>query len=154
MLKDKSVLAQMVGFLITSSSFTSSKSMMATRMWSTSPVGTYFYFDVLPTLQSSKSSWLDYCIASLSGEMLPSWMVGKDGTRSNLAKANENRDYRIFEDFAFYIIDETRKCNATEIFKLYGNAYAFDSTTIDLCLELFPWTKFRNKEFISHLLVP
>lgn len=86
--------------------------------------------------------------------MLPSWMVGKDGTRSNLAKANENRDYRIFEDFAFYIIDETRKCNATEIFKLYGNAYAFDSTTIDLCLELFSWTKFRNKEFISYLLVP
>lgn len=70
--------------------------------------------------------------------------VGKHVTRSNLAKANENRDYRIFEDFAFYIIDEARKCNAIDIFKLDGNVYAFDSTTIDLCLELFPWAKFRK----------
>ena len=70
--------------------------------------------------------------------------VGKHVTRSNLAKANENRDYRIFEDFAFYMIDEARKCNATDIFKLDGNVYAFDSSTIDLCLELFPWAKFRK----------
>ena len=70
--------------------------------------------------------------------------VGKHVTRSNLAKANENRDYCIFEDFAFYMIDEARKCNATDIFKLDGNVYAFDSSTIDLCLELFPWAKFRK----------
>ena len=70
--------------------------------------------------------------------------VGKYVTRSNLAKANENRDYRIFEDFAFYMIDEARKCNVTDIFKLEGNVYAFDSTTIDLCLELFPWAQFRK----------
>ena len=70
--------------------------------------------------------------------------VGKHVTRSNLAKANENRDYRIFEDFAFYMIDEARKCNVTDIFKLDGNVYAFDSTTIDLCLEMFPWAKFRK----------
>ena len=70
--------------------------------------------------------------------------VGKHVTRSNLAKANENRDYRIFEDFAFCMIDEARKCNVTDIFKLDGNVYAFDSTTIDLCLELFPWAQFRK----------
>lgn len=70
--------------------------------------------------------------------------VGKHVTRSNLAKTNENRDYRIFEAFAFYMIDEARKCNAIDIFKLDDNVYAFDSTTIDLCLELFSWAKFRK----------
>ena len=70
--------------------------------------------------------------------------VGKHFTRSNLAKANENRDYRIFEDFAFYMISEARKKRVNDIFKLNGNVYAFDSTTIDLCLKLFPWANFRT----------
>ena len=70
--------------------------------------------------------------------------VGKHVTRSNLAKANENRNYRIFDDFAFYMITETRKKRINDIFKLNGNVYAFDSTTIDLCLELFPWANFRT----------
>lgn len=68
--------------------------------------------------------------------------VGKHVTRSNLAKANENRDYRIFEDFAFHMISEARKKRVNDIFKLNGNVYAFDSTTIDLCLKLFPWANF------------
>jgi len=70
--------------------------------------------------------------------------VGKHVTRSNLAKANENRNYRIFEDFAFYMISEARKKRVNDIFKLNGNVYAFDSTTIDLCLKLFPWATFRT----------
>ena len=70
--------------------------------------------------------------------------MGKSVTRSNLSKANENRDYRIFEDFAFYMIDVARKKRATKIFDLDGNVYAFDSTTIDLCLEGFWRAKFRN----------
>lgn len=70
--------------------------------------------------------------------------VGKHVTRSNLAKANENRDYRIFEDFAFHMISEARKKRVNDIFKLSGNVYAFDSTTIDLCLKLFPWANFRT----------
>ena len=70
--------------------------------------------------------------------------VGKHVTRGNLAKANENRDYRIFEDFAFYMISEARKKRVNDIFKLNGNVYAFDSTTIDLCLKLFPWANFRT----------
>lgn len=70
--------------------------------------------------------------------------VGKHVTRSNLAKANENRDYRIFEDFAFYMIEQARKQRVNDIFKLDGNVYAFDSTTIDLCLQMFPWAKFRK----------
>lgn len=71
-------------------------------------------------------------------------VVGKHVTRSNLAKANENRDYRIFEDFAFHMISEARKKRVNDIFKLNGNVYAFDSTTIDLCLKLFPWANFST----------
>ena len=70
--------------------------------------------------------------------------VGKHVTRSNLAKANENRDHRIFEDFAFHMISEARKKRVNDIFKLNGNVYAFDSTTIDLCLKLFPWANFST----------
>ena len=70
--------------------------------------------------------------------------MGKHITRSNLAKANENRDCRIFEVFAYHMIDEARRKRCTDIFKLEGNVYAFDSTTIDLCLSVFEWAKFRT----------
>ena len=56
--------------------------------------------------------------------------LGKHVTRSNLAKANTNRDYRIFEEYAYYLVSEARRKRATDIFKLDGNVYAFDSTTI------------------------
>ena len=70
--------------------------------------------------------------------------MGKSVTRSNLSKANEQRDYHIFEEFAYYMIDEARRKRQTEIFNLGGNVYAFDSTTIDLCLSVFEWAKFRR----------
>jgi hypothetical protein len=70
--------------------------------------------------------------------------MGKSVTRSNLSKANENRDYRIFEEFAFHMIESARKKRATKIFNLDGHVYAFDSTTIDLCLDVFWWAKFRK----------
>ena len=57
---------------------------------------------------------------------------GKYATRSNLSKSNANRDYRIFEEFAYRVVDEARKCRAEDIFKLGGRVYAFDSTTIEL----------------------
>ena len=71
---------------------------------------------------------------------------GKFVTRSNLSKANNNRDYRIFEEFAYQVVAEARKCRATDIFKLGGNVYAFDSTTIELCLETFKWAIFRKHQ--------
>ena len=70
--------------------------------------------------------------------------LGRQITRSNLAKANENRDCRIFEGFAYRMIDEARRKRCADIFKLEGNVYAFDSTTIDLCLSVFEWAKFRT----------
>lgn len=69
---------------------------------------------------------------------------GKYVTKSNLAKANQNRDYHIFEDFAYFLVNEARRKGAVDIFKLGGNIYAFDSTTIDLCLDVFWWAKFRK----------
>ena len=69
---------------------------------------------------------------------------GKHVTKSNLAKANLNRDYRIFEDFAYFLVDEARRKRAVDIFKLDGNIYAFDSTTIDLCMDVFWWVRFRK----------
>ena len=70
--------------------------------------------------------------------------IGKSVTRSNLSKANEQRDYRIFEEFATYIIAEVRRRRINKIFELDGHVYAFDSTTIDLCLSVFEWAKFRK----------
>ena len=63
--------------------------------------------------------------------------LGKHVTRSNLSKANTNRDYRIFEEYAYHLVSEARRKRATDIFKLDGNVYAFDSTTISLCLDVF-----------------
>ena len=71
---------------------------------------------------------------------------GKYATRSNLSKANANRDYRIFEEFAYRVVDEARRCRAEDIFKLGGKVYAFDSTTIELCLETFKWAIFRKNQ--------
>ena len=70
--------------------------------------------------------------------------MGKSVTRSNLSKANEQRDYRIFKDFAKFMINEARKRLIDKIFELEGHVYAFDSTTIDLCLSVFEWAKFRK----------
>lgn len=66
--------------------------------------------------------------------------------KTTLATANQNRDYRIFEEFAFYMMTQAREKRATDIFKLGGKVYAFDSTTIPLCLSVFWWAKFRKKK--------
>ncbi len=67
-------------------------------------------------------------------------------SRTTLAKANENRDWRIYADFAQVLINIARKLYTNEDFgvQLKQAAYALDSTTIDLCLSLFPWAKFRK----------
>ena len=70
----------------------------------------------------------------------------KSIAKTTLATANQNRDYRIFEEFAFYMMTQAREKRATDIFKLGGKVYAFDSTTIPLCLSVFWWAKFRKKK--------
>jgi len=71
---------------------------------------------------------------------------GKNVTRSNLAKANENRNNKIFEEFAYHMIDIARRKRANDDFQIKGTVYAFDSTTIDLCLNIFWWAKFRKQK--------
>jgi hypothetical protein len=65
-------------------------------------------------------------------------------TRSNLAKANANRDCKIYEEFAYKMISIAQGKRINREFVIAGRFYAFDSTTIDLCLNLFWWASFRK----------
>jgi len=67
-------------------------------------------------------------------------------SRSTLAEANEKRDWRMYADFCQILISQARSLYADEDFgvELKETAYALDSTTIDLCLSLFPWASFRK----------
>jgi transposase len=67
-------------------------------------------------------------------------------SRSTIADANEKRDWRIYADFCQILISKARNLYADEDFgvELADTAYALDSTTIDLCLALFPWASFRK----------
>jgi transposase len=67
-------------------------------------------------------------------------------SRSTLADANEKRDWRIYADFCQILISQARSLYVNEDFgiELEDTAYALDSTTIDLCLSLFPWAAFRK----------
>jgi hypothetical protein len=69
-------------------------------------------------------------------------------SRNTLAHANQIRDWRIYADFAQVLIREARKLYINEAFgvQLEQTVYALDSTTIDLCLSLFPWALFRKKK--------
>ena len=69
-------------------------------------------------------------------------------SRSTLADANESHDWRIFADFAQILIARARVLYAHDPFgaELQGSAYALDSTTIDLCLAMFPWARFRERK--------
>jgi hypothetical protein len=63
-----------------------------------------------------------------------------------LADANEQRDWRIYADFGMRLIGTARKLYANDSFsvELTQTAYALDTTTIDLCLSVFPWARFRT----------
>jgi hypothetical protein len=65
-------------------------------------------------------------------------------TLSNLSKANANRNHKIFEEFAYKMISIAQSKRITKEFEIPGRFYAFDSTTIDLCVSLFWWAHFRK----------
>lgn len=71
---------------------------------------------------------------------------GKSVTLSNLSKANQNRNCKIFEEFAYHIIAIARKASSNDDFEIKGQVYAFDSSTIDLCLSVFWWANFRKNK--------
>ena len=88
---------------------------------------------------------IETCLRSVGPKL---YHVGFRGSicRSTLADANEVRDWRIYADFAAVLIAHARSLYAHEDFglDLKQTVYAFDSTTIDLCLSLFPWAQFRR----------
>jgi hypothetical protein len=90
--------------------------------------------DLILCLKSQRSKW--YHLG-----------LGVGLSKSNLAYANEKRDWKIFADFAYQLIEQARKiCVGSLDFDLAieGNVYAIDSTTIDLCLSVFWWAPFRK----------
>ena len=74
--------------------------------------------------------------------------LGRNVYLPTVASANEKRDYRIFEEFATVLIQKARTLRKDEPFDLpiKGNVYAFDSSTISLCLSLFPWARFKYEK--------
>ena len=90
---------------------------------------------------------IETCLASFGPKLYHSG-IRQPTARSTLADANEKRDWRIFADFAHVLIRQATTLYADEPFgvELQAAAYALDSTTIDLCLSLFPWATFRRRK--------
>jgi len=90
---------------------------------------------------------IEACLCAMGGKL---YHMGfrSNVARSTLADANESRDWRIFADFAHRLIATARELYAHEPMgvELGESLYALDSTTIDLCLALFPWARFRRRK--------
>lgn len=88
---------------------------------------------------------IETCLRAIQPKLYHCGIRGKV-SRNTLANANEHRDWRIYADFARVLISKARTLYANEDFGIQLNreVYALDSTTIDLCLTLFPWAKFRK----------
>jgi hypothetical protein len=90
---------------------------------------------------------IEACLRSMQGKLYHLGFRGKVA-RSTLADANESHDWRIFANFAQVLIGIARPLHAHDPIgvDLEQSLYALDSTTIDLCLSLFPWAKFRRRK--------
>lgn len=90
---------------------------------------------------------IEACLRSSPSRLYHLGIRGKV-SRSTLADANEKHDWRIFADFAQILIQRARNLYADDPFgvELKQTAYALDSTTVDLCLALFPWARFRQRK--------
>jgi hypothetical protein len=90
---------------------------------------------------------IETCLRSVEPKLYHMGFRGRI-SRSTIADANHGRDWRIYADFAQTLISRARMLYADEPFgvDLKGAAYALDSTTIDLCLSLFPWATFRRRK--------
>ena len=88
---------------------------------------------------------IEACLRSVQGKLYHMGFRGRI-SRSTLADANESVDWRIYADFAQVLIATARPMYAEESlgFDLDGTVYALDSTTIDLCLSVFPWARFQS----------
>jgi hypothetical protein len=90
---------------------------------------------------------IETCLRAMGPKLYHAGFRGRIA-RSTLADANERHDWRIYADFAQVLIAAAKRLYASDGFAvdLDAAAYAFDSTTIDLCLALFPWARFRRRK--------
>ena len=90
---------------------------------------------------------IETCLRAMGPKLYHAGFRGRIA-RSTLADANEHHDWRIYADFAHVLIAVAKRLYANDGFAvdLDAAAYAFDSTTIDLCLALFPWARFRRRK--------
>jgi len=90
---------------------------------------------------------IETCLRAMQAKLYHAGLRGRV-SRSTLADANETRDWRIYADFPQILIRRARRLYLNEPFavELAQTAYAFDATTIDLCLALFPWAQFRRRK--------
>ena len=88
---------------------------------------------------------IEACLRAL-GSRLYHMGIKSNISRNNLAHTNENRDWRIYADFAQILVSRAKALYANEPLgiDLQSTVYALDSTTIDLCMSLFPWARFRR----------
>jgi hypothetical protein len=88
---------------------------------------------------------IECCLRAMREKLYHIGIRGKV-SRSTLADANKTRDWRIYSDFALILIDEARRLYVDDDFglELKDTVYALDSSTIDLCLSVFPWARFRK----------
>src|SRR5690606_26461725 len=91
---------------------------------------------------------IETCLRSVSSELYHMGFRCPTIARSTLAKANENRDWRIYADFAMHLMQHARTLYRNEplAVELDQTIYALDSTTIDLCLSFFPRAQFRQQK--------
>jgi len=114
-------------------------------------VRTFSCFDQLLCMMFAQITYrqslrdIEICLRTMQPKLYHCGIRGKV-SRNTLAKANELRDWRIYADFAGVLIAIARTLYANDDFgiQLNKDVYALDSTTIDLCLTLFPWAKFRR----------
>jgi len=88
---------------------------------------------------------IECCLRAMNDKLYHTGIKG-NVSRSTLADANEKRDWRIYSEFALHLINQARQLYANEDFGLELNdtVYALDASTIDLCLSVFPWARFRT----------
>jgi hypothetical protein len=90
---------------------------------------------------------IECCLRAMQDKLYHMGIRGKV-SRSTLADANEKRDWRIYSDFALTLIHEARQLYIDDDFglELKDTVYALDASTIDLCLSIFPWARFRKSK--------
>lgn len=90
---------------------------------------------------------IECCLRTMKEKLYHMGIKG-NVSRSTLGDANEKRDWRIYGDFAMHLIGQARRLYADEDFglELKETVYALDSSTIDLCLSVFPWARFRTSK--------